>query len=241
MAFLGLKFIFIFYRLGEILWFFPLRFFRILKHIWHAILFLFPKKNQKTSYPKKVWSAFSLWNAILFFLVMDLFGIPELYEMLIDFFKFNTRPLNKEELNIAQPIFKESINWDRVRIDEKSQLGPRQKHFAYVSFYTINSWGSMQEATLIHELMHVWQFQQEGSGYIPKALYAQRTKAGYNYGNLDDLELGIDHRSWFSAFNYEQQADIVADYFRIRNGMAPCWGNAKSSDLSVYQSYIDQL
>ncbi|MEL6865625.1 MAG: hypothetical protein AAFP19_14455, partial [Bacteroidota bacterium] len=52
-----------------------------------------------------------------------------------------------------------------------------------------------------------------------------------------DLKRGKD----FLAFNLEQQGDIVSDYYRIRDGYKPRWGNGKRQDLPVYQSFIDQL
>ena len=40
---------------------------------------------------------------------------------------------------------------------------------------------------MIHELTHVWQYQQNGSAYLADAVYAQATgdgvgDSGYNYG-----------------------------------------------------------
>ena len=142
---------------------------------------------------------------------------------------------------MAYKIFGNSINYDRVRIDEFALVGPRQNLYCYVSFFMINSWGSMHNSVLLHELVHVWQFQHIGIVYIPRALNAQRTIQGYNYGGVENLKACWHAGKGLKDFNLEQQADIIMDYYRIKNGYAPQWGRATMADLPTYQNYVDQL
>ena len=72
-----------------------------------------------------------------------------------------------------------------------------------------------------------------------RALAAQRTKEGYNYGGLEKLEQ-YKYKG-LSAFNLEQQADIIADYFRIKNDMKPEWGNGTKADLPLYEVYVEEV
>ena len=44
-----------------------------------------------------------------------------------------------------------------------------------------------------------------------------------------------------SAFNLEQQADIVADYYRIKHGLKPTWGIGTMSDIHIYEKYIEEV
>jgi hypothetical protein len=132
------------------------------------------------------WSDPFWWLESLY-LMLDILALPELYETLTDWVKWNSRPLRPDEIALLQPIFGSTIDYDRVRIDERAVLGPPQWRICYVSFYTINAWGSMTPALLIHEMVHVWQFQQLGSVYIPRALRAQRSTAGYNYGGAPQV------------------------------------------------------
>ncbi len=138
-------------------------------------------------------------------------------------------------------VFGNSINYSRVRIDEKAQIGCRHWHFLYVSFYTYKCLGKFDGALLIHELVHVWQFQHFG-GYIFRGQsepYIQ--KEGYDYGGVSELKRALKEGKAFFDFNYEQQADIVTDYFRIKNGLRPQWGNGTRADLDTYIIMCENL
>ena len=118
---------------------------------------------------------------------MDIIAVPDIYEFIIDVSKSSSRSLSEEEKRVAKRVFADSINLDRVRVDDKARIGSRKHQYAYVSFYTINLYGLLSTNLLIHELTHIWQYSQFGSAYIPRALYAQRSKMKYNYGGLSAL------------------------------------------------------
>ena len=96
----------------------------------------------------------------------------------------------------------------------------------------------MQNSIFIHEMVHVWQYEKLGAIYIPKALSAQYTAEGYNYGGVEVLKQYMREGKDLLAFNYEQQGDIVSDYYRIKNGYFPRWGNGSRIDLPVYEYFI---
>lgn len=189
------------------------------------------------SFPKN--KAGENWFFVLLIYTMECFCIPEIYESFSSLFKFNTRPLTESEIALGLSVYGETMDYELVRLDEKALIGPKQGRFCYVSFHTVNSWGKMSASVFIHELMHVWQYERMGAMYIPRALNAQKTEAGYNYGGIDALkenkEVGL------AAFNLEQQADIVADYYRIRHGLRPNWGKATLNDLDAYRPYIEEV
>lgn len=172
---------------------------------------------------------------------LDLFAIPEFYETIMDLFKWNTRPLSNREKMIAKVVFTDSLDLSMIRIDERAVLGPKWGRFAYVSYHTINSYGKMPDAILVHELMHIWQFTYLGSVYIVNALMAQKSKEGYNYQGLAKMHEAINQGKSILAFNYEQQADIVCDYFRISEGSKAQWSHANLEDLDSYQYFINQV
>jgi len=183
---------------------------------------------------------FPFWLLELTFLLLELTGIFDLYDMLASFLK-KVRPLNEREIGIARSVFGNSIAFERVRVDEWAYLGPRQGNFCYVSCNTINSWGIMDDSILIHELMHVWQYQHLGIVYIPRALAAQFSAEGYHYGGVKTLQIAIANRKKLLDFNYEQQADLIEDYYRLLTGIHPCWGNGTAQDLEVYAHFARQL
>ncbi|NJK83689.1 MAG: hypothetical protein HC912_07610 [Saprospiraceae bacterium] len=175
-----------------------------------------------------------LWNALEWtFVVLDVLLITRMYDWLGHRLKSSSRRLTDWEYGLAQSVFGKSIDLHRVRIDERAYLGSKQYGICYVSFNTINSWGEMSDSLLVHELVHVWQYQHFGAVYIPRALWAQRTKEGYNYGGVKALSAAIAQGKPFWAFNYEQQGDIVADYYRILMGLPPYWGNGQFNDLPI--------
>ena len=238
MQILTTKIISVFHRLVDIIRLLPIRIIRVLLHLYQPLLSI--PKIFRNSIKQNIYGIL-FWILELNLLLMDCFGIAEFYEIILEIFKFNSRPLHDWEIELAQDIFGDTINYKRVRIDEYAFLGPRQKRFAYVSFYHINSWGAMQNSILIHELVHVWQYEQLGSVYIPRAVAAQFTFQNYDYGGIDQLRKAFQAGKNFLSFNYEQQGDIVADYFRIKNGYRPQWGYAGRNDLSIYEYFINHI
>jgi hypothetical protein len=190
------------------------------------------------TYPCR-WLDVPYWLFELFFLFLDLLGVFTIYEILASWVKWNTRSLNPEERRIARSVFGDAIDLDQVRIDDRAFVGSKQYHFAYVSFHTVNSWGALDAGILIHELMHIWQYQQLGAVYIPKALRAQRSVMGYNYGGVAMLREHL--RGGLVWFNLEQQADLVTDYFRLKNGLPTQWGHAGLQDLELYEVYMEEV
>lgn len=214
-------------------------FFRLPFRIWRLLLYLLEGGKELLAFRvrrSRIW----WWWFGLVLLLLDTLGIVEIYEGFATSLKTNTRPLTEEEIQRAKPIFGNTINYGRVRIDERARLGPKQYQFCYVSFHTINSWGEMRDDVLIHELVHVWQYERFGALYIAKALLAQWDE-GYNYGGRKRLTEVRTEGGKLTSFNFEQQADIVMDHYRLITGRSTRWGNATLTDISEYEYFVDQL
>jgi hypothetical protein len=87
---------------------------------------------------------------------------------------------------------------------------------------------------LIHELTHVWQYQQMGWKYLWVALITQmREKStAYDFGDEDGLKSRRKEGWTLHKFNLEQQGDIARGYYdRLGKGL----------DVSQYQPFIDDL
>ena len=180
-----------------------------------------------------------VWWLTLAVLWAEMWGIGESYETLHELLKRSTRPLTPHERAVAVSVFGESLQYDRILIDEAARIGCRKGGFAYVSFYLVNTWGRMTDSHLLHELMHVWQYERVGASYMVRAVQAQHSPQGYNYGGITALR--EQQIAGFGAFNFEQQADIVCDYYRLRTGQRPQWGDATAADLPVYAAYMATL
>lgn len=174
----------------------------------------------------------------ILFALVDLLGLFDLYEAFTNTLFPGVRPLTQKEIVMLRPIFGSSVPYNLIRVDERAYIGPSWARFCYVSFHTINSWGPMSAPTLIHEVVHVWQYTYRGAAYIPRALYAQTTTMGYNYGGLVPLR----EATQLESFNYEQQADIIEDAFRLANGWEAQWVKGRGAEvLPDYYKYLEEV
>ena len=81
-------------------------------------------------------------------------------------------------------------------------------------------------------------WEKMGAMYMARAVHAQ-SNAGYNYEGID--KLAENQTKGLSAFNLEQQGDIIADYYRILTGQEPNWEKSENPDISVFESYVKDL
>lgn len=198
-------------------------------------------KNAERAYKKPVRVFWWAWWLKLLLALLDALGVFALLETIHDFVKWRSRPLLPEERQMAESVFGKSLRYDLIRLNERAWLGPKQYRFAYVSFFTVNSWGRLSASILIHELVHVWQYQRLGAVYLLEALLAQRTPMGYNYGGVAFLGQWRRDRRAFHDLNLEQQADLVMDYYRLKNGLRPHWGQAGLQDIELYEHFIREI
>lgn len=180
--------------------------------------------------------AFSGWYLLeMLVRLMELAGLFMLYDTLMEWIKWNTRALSAEEMVLARRVFGDRIRLDLVRVDAMAfSTRIRKKPFAYVGFQTVNFWKEVNTSELVHELVHVWHYEHFGAAYTARALRAQRSSEGYNYGGVGALRERLAAGQGFLDFNLEQQAEIVMDCYRLQMGWKPAWGGAKNEDLDVY-------
>jgi len=164
----------------------------------------------------------------------------------------NRRRLSSCERSYASEIFRASIDYRAVEVTQGSvfallsataianTINLRPAHFL-ANTLELNEIGRI---VLIHELTHVWQFQNGGIGYIRSSLIAQvagwiRTGsrlAAYDWARADRAGL-----PW-SRWNAEQQAQCVSDFNRALDRTRS--GKASSRDewvLSRALPYIEKV
>ena len=210
-----------------------MRFQRLVQH------FSFPQKKSDRANQSHPVTTFWRFFETTFF-IADLLFFPEFLMLLNRTFKPNTRRLTQREIALARSVFGETIDYQKVRVDERSHIGCRQYRFAYVGFHFVNSWGELSDPHFIHEMVHIWQYQRLGSVYIPRALWAQRTAEGYDYGGIEALQNAAEQGKTLADFNYEQQGDIVADYFCLKNGWKPRWCAANSAYIPIFEALVER-
>jgi hypothetical protein len=215
----------------------PARLNRLFKHVLNGIKSLKPWSLDwwKSLGKASTWLDFLKWMGELAVYGLEVAGIGEMYETIMDFIKFNTRPLTSDEKSKAQSVFGGTIQYDLVRVDERALLGPSWTKREYVSFHTINGWGAMNDHTFIHEMTHVWQYSTTGAMYMPRAIHAQASLGdqAYVYGGYEGLKKRRESGGRLTSFNPEQQGQIVADYYMRKTGQVA----ATPEQLAVYEHF----
>lgn len=125
-----------------------------------------------------------------------------------------TRPLTEEELAIAKPIFETSLEYKKIRINNGGPLTwiyPALTTGNTISFpENFNGSTGKAHALFLHEMTHVWQYQNHGIGYLPRALFEEITQR-------DAYTVHYDVSKRFLDYDIEEQAEIVAEYFLTKN------------------------
>ena len=176
-----------------------------------------------------------LWLAEFIIYLTDITGLSMLYETLDEWINFNTRNLSPDEYALLLPLFGSQLNYKLVLIDKNARLFARKYNLAYVTFNTINCWGQLTDTLLVHEAVHCWQFQKYGSVYWFRALLGQFTPAGYNYG---ELSLDVQPLHPDRKFNFEQQAEIITDYYKLSRGYKATYFQG---EIALIQRYKELL
>ncbi len=199
--------------------------------------FIFHITFQKTAYNIKA-TGFIDWTNELFFYMIDLILLPEIYENIVSIFKSDYRFLSEEEKKITRKYFGDSIKVDFVRINSQMSKRIGRKVYAYVTLNTINYNQDITKPIFLHEMVHIWQYQRFGSMYIYRALKAQYSNEKYDYGGLEKLYSAMINHRQFIDFNFEQQGAIVEDYVRLSEHP-----DSFRSPLvkASYEYYISQL
>jgi hypothetical protein len=126
-------------------------------------------------------------------------------------FTTSARQLTERERTIATTVYGQSIDLDRVRVARSSVVATPT-----TLGDTIRTSRDLDDATLVHELMHIWQYQTSGLEYISCSLAAQAAGTiahgdrnwAYEYSPPTE-------RSRLADYGPEQQAMLIEDAFRL--------------------------
>jgi hypothetical protein len=153
------------------------------------------------------------------------------------------RALTSPELTYAKEIFKDTIDYSLIRVTRDSMISTGTPKTLGNTIHLKSDWGhfvgdTMEltqngRETLIHEMGHVWQYQNGGLAYIPASLWAQ-LKSKLSTGSVDaayDWRTAHQAGEPWETWNPEQQARAIEEYnVRLRRSKD---GTASISDLST--------
>jgi len=203
---------------------------------WYRLVFHF---NPNYSSKHKLRSSSILeWIIDLIFYILDVFFIPDLLELLAVYMKPNTRFFNDKEKHLVYRYFGKSIKVENLRVNTKMTKVAQRNAHAFVTFRTVHFASYIAKEIFVHELVHIWQYQRFGSVYIYRALKAQQSKEGYNYGGAERLYHSMLEQKRFIDFNFEQQGEIFEDYARI---IEYSDGNVSPLVLASYEYFVAQV
>ncbi len=200
--------------------------------------------------PRRVWRLFTFYNSPFYkiyppsvkwaaagLLLLDLSFLLDFFEIISNLVSPNSRLLTAIEIERGREIFGKTIDFELVMTDKRSLPVKRGMAHAYVTFNTVNSFRPIRADIFIHELVHVWQYQNFGAGYIAAALAAQKTPAGYNYTFTEGW-----HEGSFFDLNAEQQADFIQDIYLKRKGSNRQWRNSQLAiESGVHDKFWNEL
>jgi len=153
-------------------------------------------------------------SSVLGAVVVVLGTIGSLLQRLVFVLQSPDRPLNKEEADALRLVFQSSLELYNIRIIEGSAglfsvpalLTADDRPFTLGN--TIYMKGVTRRSVLIHEAVHVWQYQNVGTRYASDALVAGGVFGPDAYDWEKEIEKG---REEWVVFNAEAQAELMED------------------------------
>lgn len=124
---------------------------------------------------------------------------------------FNTRPLSETEINVLSPLYMSSVELQKIRIKYGGPLTwvfPGVTIGSTISFpkQAYDEQDRKDQALLVHEVCHVWQYQNFGIRYIPRSLWELLTQR-------DAYVIHYEASKSFRDYDVEEQCEIMAEFF----------------------------
>jgi hypothetical protein len=127
------------------------------------------------------------------------------------------RGLTVEEIALLSPIFGDKVDYAKVRIVEFDLVKYGAQAVVMGNRILVAPQAMpISKELLVHEMAHVWQYQNGGWGYVPRAIRGQRSAEGY------DFIAGLCQGKRWEELNPEQQAAFVerlwsTGFFEVEN------------------------
>ncbi len=144
------------------------------------------------------------------------------------------RKLHNNELSILKPLYFKEVDYDKVIITTEHLFSKLLRGYSGIVFdntivFTKKSYRddfsktTSDMALLVHEMCHVWQYQNLNYRWYKAGVeHVKYGKSTYLYN--------ISEHKRLTDFRFEQQGEVMADYFRKKL--------YQSSDISVYENVI---
>ena len=156
------------------------------------------------------------------------------------------RELTQDEIKVAESVFGGMIDLGEVRVGDKNWLARflDKRSMAMTVYNTIYAL-KMENDTLIHELVHVWQYDKEHIDLASAAF--PHIEAFLESKPAEELYLySVEPRQAFRDYGFEQQAAIVQDAYLVIEEKQPPRRNTdyKSGDplpKELYEGFMAEF
>lgn len=238
---------------------FPIRAARLLATLWRGgrgVVFFLPEVGREvgrgegngrlSSYIRYKAGRVADWLHQLATNLFDLIGGPEIAQFFMHLIT-QTTPLTGDEIAMISSVLgPQAMRYGEIRVAEGGLFNLIFKlngNLAFATWHTINlpldnhseGYGHTRHnlPVVVHELTHVYQYEQVGTRYLGEAIYMLiKTKRDcYNYGGWEGLAAACDGGQRYCDFNREQQAKITQDYFDLRQ---------RGYDVTPYEPFVQQ-
>lgn len=157
------------------------------------------------------------------------------------------RELYAIERDLLQQLFGDSLDLDPIRVVETRWLNAPTVLGNSIRVRPGYAFSGVRASVLVHEAMHLWQYQHHGTGYITDSVvHNVRSLVRTGRRALAYLNYQLTDESRLSDFTSEQQATLVADYYELthffpRAQQPPAWVTARQRFLPIYQRLIQEV
>jgi hypothetical protein len=124
-----------------------------------------------------------------------------------------SRALKPEEIVELKKVFGDSIDYSKVQVTENMPGGLLGSDRAMAVGNSIYLPPGTSVQTIVHELAHVWQYQNGGNTYLSRALEAQLMGDGEGNMRGYDWEAGLEKGKGWSQLSPEQQAHLIDEMY----------------------------
>lgn len=157
------------------------------------------------------------------------------------------RALYQWEYEIIHDIFQTGVDASRIRVVEARILNAPTTLASQIRVPPGWSFEHGNRPVLVHEVMHVWQYQTKGTSYITDSVYHNASgQIATGNRNVAYMNYRLTRGCNISDFSAEEQATIVGDYYEItriyqNDPNPPAWVTLRQPDLPIYERLIGQV
>ena len=139
------------------------------------------------------------------------------------------RSLTQEEIQLAKSLFKDSVRYEKVKIYNAKYVGFQEDESGMTPFGEMwivgidtyrENYGIVEvrlQAFFIHEMVHVWQYQNNVLSVADSAIENIITYGPSSHNYQKAYEYKLEPHKDLMDYRMEQQGAIMENYYRLKN------------------------